>query len=87
MTVLVQNLVPGLTREQYEGIAAALRDKLAATPGFKAHYAYESDDGMTVVEIWEAAAQHDSWFDNNVRPNLPVEITPMKHELVNAVMA
>ena len=87
MTVLVQNLVPGLTREQYEGIAAALRDKLAATPGFKAHYAYESDDGMTGVEIGEAAAQHDSWFDNNVRPNLPVEITPMKHELVNAVMA
>lgn len=32
MTVLVQNLVPGLTREQYEGIAAALRDKLKATP-------------------------------------------------------
>lgn len=39
MTVLVQNLVPGLTREQYEGIAAALRDKLMATPGFNAHYA------------------------------------------------
>lgn len=40
---------------------------------------------MTVVEIWEEAAQHDAWFDNNVRPNLPVEITPVKHELANKV--
>jgi hypothetical protein len=36
MTVLVQSLGPGLTREQYEGIAAALRDKLIAAPGFNA---------------------------------------------------
>lgn len=87
MTVLVQNLVPGLTREQYEGIAAALRDKLMASPGFNAHYAYESEGGMTVVEIWDAATQHDDWFDKNVRPNLPVEVTPVKHELANMITA
>ncbi|MBJ2120658.1 hypothetical protein I6N91_06645 [Arthrobacter sp. MSA 4-2] len=87
MTVLVQNFVPGLTREQYEGIAAALRDKLIAAPGFNAHYAYESEGGMTVVEIWEAATQHDAWFDNNVRPNLPVEVTQEKHELANNITA
>jgi len=87
MTVLVQNLVPGLTREQYEGIAAALGDKLMATPGFNAHYAYESEGGMTVVEIWEEATQHDAWFDNNVRPNLPVDVTPEKHELANKMTA
>jgi hypothetical protein len=38
---------------------------------------------MTVVEIWEAATQHDAWLDNNVRPNLPVEVTQEKHELAN----
>jgi hypothetical protein len=42
---------------------------------------------MTVVEIWESAEQHDAWFDNNVRPNLPVEVNPEKHELVNVVTA
>jgi heme-degrading monooxygenase HmoA len=87
MTVLVQTLVPGLTREQYEGIAGALRDKLMGTPGFNAHYAYESEGGMTVVEIWEAATQQDAWFDNNVKPNLPVEATPEKHELANKLTA
>lgn len=84
---IVQNLVPGLTRERYEGIAAALRDKLKATPGFNAHYAYESEGGMTVVEIWDEAAQHDAWFDNTVKPNLPVEVIPVKYELANKVTA
>lgn len=42
---------------------------------------------MIVVEIWESAEQHDAWFDNNVRPNLPVEVNPEKHELVNVVTA
>jgi heme-degrading monooxygenase HmoA len=87
MTVLVQTLVPGLNREQYESIAANLIDKLKASPGFLAHYAYEDDGGMTVVEVWEAAAQHDAWLDNSVRPNLPVEVTPVKHELANEVTA
>lgn len=87
MTLLVQSLVPGLTRKQYESIAAALADRLMAAPGFNAHYAFESEGGMTVVEIWEAAEQHDAWFDNNVRPNLPVEVTPDKHELVNKMTA
>lgn len=87
MSVLVNNRVTGLTREQYAGIAAALIDRLKAAPGFIAHYAWENEGGMTVVEIWESAPQHDDWFDNNVRPHLPVEVTPEKHELVNKVTA
>jgi heme-degrading monooxygenase HmoA len=86
MTVLVQT-VPGLTRQQYEDIAGALGDKLMGTPGFQAHYAFESEDGMIVVEIWETASQHDAWFDNNVRPHLPAEATPEKHELANKMTA
>ncbi len=86
MTVLVHNFVPGLTREQYEGIANALRDKLISAPGFNAHYAYESEGGMTVVEIWEAATHHDAWFVNNVRPNLP-EVTQEKQELAKMITA
>lgn len=85
MAVLVQNLVPGMTREQYEGIASTLIDKIKAVPGFLAHYAYEDDGGITVVEIWEEAAQHDEWFNNYVRPNLTVEVIPVKHELANRV--
>lgn len=87
MAVLTSSSVTGLTREQYEEIAAVLTDKLKAAPGFIAHYAWESENGMDVVEIWESAEQHDVWFDNNVRPNLPTEVSPKKHELVNKVTA
>jgi heme-degrading monooxygenase HmoA len=85
MTILTNSTVTGMTREQYERTAAVLTDKLKATPGFIAHYAWEQDGGIRVVEIWESAEQHDDWFNNSVKPNLPVEVTPEKHELMNKV--
>jgi heme-degrading monooxygenase HmoA len=87
MAILTYSLVPGLTREQYESIAAALIDKLKASPGFIAHYAWEHEKGVKVVEIWESAEQHDAWFNESVKPNLPVEVTPEKNELMNKVVA
>lgn len=87
MAVLTNSHVTGLTREQYEGIAADLTDKLKAAPGFIAHYAWEQEGGMSVVEIWDSQEQHDAWFDNNVKPNLPVQVIPEKHELANKVTA
>ncbi|MEV7649279.1 antibiotic biosynthesis monooxygenase [Arthrobacter sp. NPDC089319] len=87
MVVLTKSHVTDLTREQYEGLAAVLTDKLKAAPGFIAHYAWEHEDGMSVVEIWDSDEQHDAWFENNVKPNLPVQVIPEKHELVNKVTA
>ena len=87
MAILTNSLIPGLTREQYEEIAATLIDKLKASPGFIAHYAWEREEGVNVVEIWESAEQHDTWFNESVRPNLPVEVTPEKNELLNMVVA
>jgi hypothetical protein len=26
---------------------------------------------FTVSEIWESQEQHDAWFDENVKPNVP----------------
>ena len=31
--------------------------------------------GFVVAEVWETQEQHDTWFDANVTPNLPFEIT------------
>jgi heme-degrading monooxygenase HmoA len=87
MAVLVNSLAPGMTREQYEGVAAGLTDKLKAAPGFIAHYAWEHENGITVVEIWESTEQRDAWFNDSVRPNLPVEVASEKHELMNRVTA
>jgi len=85
MAVLIKTEVTGVSRGKYDELAAVLIDKLKATPGFIAHYAWEHDNTMAVVEIWESADQHDEWFNNNVRPNLPQEVHPEKHELVNKV--
>jgi heme-degrading monooxygenase HmoA len=85
MSVLTSSSVTGLTRKQYDEIAAILTDRLKAAPGFIAHYAWEDDTGMRVVEVWESAPLHDDWFNNNVRPHLPTEVTPEKHELANIV--
>lgn len=83
MTVLVHTQSVDLTRGQYEAAAAALIEKLRAQPGFIAHYAWEEGNSMHVAEIWETAEQHNAWFDNNVKPNLPVEVNPQPHKLVN----
>jgi hypothetical protein len=32
-------------------------------------------DGFVVAEVWETKEQHDTWFDANVKPNVPFEIT------------
>ena len=43
--------------------------------GLHAHAYYEDADGFVVDEVWETQEQHDAWFEANVKPNVPVEIT------------
>jgi hypothetical protein len=51
--------------EPREGRAAWIEEDLGVVDG----------DGITVIEIWDSQAQHDKWFDANVKPNVPFEIT------------
>ena len=47
-------------------------EKVKSAPGFRYHVAFMDSDGrFTVSEIWESQEQHDRWFDENVRPNVP----------------
>jgi hypothetical protein len=48
---------------------------LRQQPRFLIHVAYEDAGGFVVAEVWEAQEQHDTWFEANVKPNIPVEIT------------
>ncbi len=44
------------------------------------HVSYEAaGTGFTVAEIWESREQHAQWFENNVKPNLPGDVT---HEVI-----
>ena len=74
MPVLIRHRAP-MTRAQYDESAPVLIEMLKKQPGFVVHVAYEDASGFVVAEVWETQEQHDTWFDANVKPNIPVEIT------------
>ena len=60
---------------QYDEIAPPLVEQIKKQPGFLLHVTYEDATGFVVGEVWETQEQHDTWFNENVKPNVPVEIT------------
>jgi heme-degrading monooxygenase HmoA len=74
MSVLIRHRA-AMTEAQYDESAPALIALLKQQPGFLVHVAYEDAGGFVVAEVWETQEQHDTWFDANVKPNIPVEIT------------
>jgi hypothetical protein len=75
MSVLKRHRVPGMSKEAYEAVANSVAGSLASAPGFVAHHAVVDDGVLTVFEIWDSSAEHDKWFAENVKPQLP-EGTP-----------
>jgi quinol monooxygenase YgiN len=71
MAVLIRHRVAGMGPSQYDEISPPLIEKLKAQPGFMYHVAFDDNGTFTVSEIWESQEQHDRWFDENVRPNVP----------------
>jgi len=71
MAVLIRHRTPGMTTSQYDKIAPPLVEKLKTQPGFMYHVAFMDKGTFTVSEIWESQKQHDRWFDENVKPNVP----------------
>jgi hypothetical protein len=71
MAVLIRHRVAGMTPAQYDEISLPLLAKEKTQPGFVFHAAFVDDGKFTVSEIWESQEQHDRWFDENVKPNVP----------------
>ncbi len=71
MAVLIRHRTPGMTLSGYDEIAPPLVEKLKAQPGFMYHVAFEDKGTLTVSEIWESQEQHDRWFNENIKPNVP----------------
>jgi hypothetical protein len=78
MAVMIVDQMQGFTRETYDQMAQQLINPLRQSKGFIAHAAGPLDDGWQVTEIWETQEDHDSWFEQNVKPNLPPDATPPK---------
>jgi len=81
VAVLVRNVVVGMTTDVYDQVAPPLIAKLKTQPGFLMHVAYPGPDGLMVGEVWESQAQHDKWFSENVKPNLPPD-AEVRHEVI-----
>jgi hypothetical protein len=55
----------------YDPVAAAASPSQSKAAGFVAHHAIVENGGMKVIEIRDLIAQHDAWFNEVVKPNLP----------------
>ncbi len=79
MAVLIRHRAQGLSAADYDRISPPLVEKVKQQPGFLLHVAFEDSQGFCVAELWESQEQHDTWFNENVVPNVPAEI---KQEVV-----
>ena len=74
MAVFFRHHAAGMDAATYDQASSQLIPRLKQQPGFMYHFAFATSDGMIVSEIWESKEQHDRWFDENVKPNVPAEI-------------
>ncbi len=75
MPVLIRHRAAAMTRELYDQISGPLVEQVKKQPGFMLHVSYADANGFCVSELWETQEQHDAWFNTNVAPNVPAEIT------------
>ena len=75
MPVLIRHRAAGMTAAQYDEISPPIVAQLKQAPGFLLHVTYEDPQGFVVGEVWETQEKHDAWFNANVVPNVPAEIT------------
>ncbi len=77
MAVLMIGEVPNLTEEIYDGMIGQMMPLMRASQGFISHAGGPRPaGGWRVVEIWESEEDAQTWFDENVKPNLPPGIVP-----------
>ena len=77
MAVLMIGEVPNLTEEVYAGLVGQMMSLMRASKGFISHAGGpHPDGGWRVVEVWESEEDGKTWFEQNVKPNLPPGIVP-----------
>jgi hypothetical protein len=81
MPVLIRHRAAGMTPDIYDQISPQLAEQVKRQPGFMLHVSYVDANGFCVAELWESQEQHDAWFEENVVPNVPAEITQEVVEL------
>ena len=85
MAVLIRHRTEGLGPADYDRISPPIVEKLKQQPGFLLHVTYEDAQSFVVAELWDSQEQHDTWFNENVVPNVPAEIKQEVIELHSVV--
>lgn len=77
MAVLMIGEASNLTEEIYGGMVDRMMPLMKASKGFISHAGGPGPTGgWRVVEVWESEEDGRTWFDENVKPNLPAGIDP-----------
>ncbi len=71
MAILVKISAVGIDQVLYDQMVPGIHPHLKKQPGFIIHVAYPVPGGFAVDEVWESKAQHDAWYNEFVKPNLP----------------
>jgi heme-degrading monooxygenase HmoA len=79
MAVLVRMIAAGMDAATYDQVSKQLADLVKKQPGFVMHIAYPSTGGFSVGEVWESRGQFETWFNENVKPNVP----GIEHEVID----
>lgn len=85
MAMLFRHHVAGMGVDAYDQTSSQLIPQLKQQPGFIYHVAFATSDGFTVSEIWESREEHDRWFEEQVKPNVPAEMTVEAIDVHNIV--
>jgi hypothetical protein len=74
-----------MSTAQYDEVSPPLLEALKQAPGFKLHVAFQDAQGFCVAEIWDSQESHDRFFNENVAPNVPMEIQQEVIDIHNVV--
>ena len=77
MPVLMIAEVQNLTEDVYAGMVGQMMPIMRASKGFISHTGGPNPSGgWRIVEVWESEQDGQTWFEENVEPNLPPGIVP-----------
>jgi hypothetical protein len=79
MAVLVRMTAAGMDAAMYDQASTQLGELVKKQPGFMMHVAYPIPGGFAVGEVWASQGQFETWFNENVKPNVP----GIQHEVID----
>lgn len=87
MAVLIRNVMPNMTKEQYDEHTPEVLAVVQQQQGFRLHVGFPAPNGgWAVSEIWDTVEDSARNFETNVLPKLPQGVfEDATHEVIENV--